>query len=370
VIASQKNSEKSLTMMCKGVSEMNSLQRIQNAVTHKKTDVVPVAPYMGNHAAFVSGMKLYDYYTNGRKMFEAQARAWELYQQDVIVLQSDNYYIAEGFGTRVTYYENSTPTLSEPVITSIKDVDKLKVPDPWSDGRMPVYLEAISLASGAYGREVAIRGCGTGPFSLAGHLLGTQEFLMEIAQLNYDDSNRAAIHELMELTTEALLRFDIAQLEAGAHIVICGDSLASADMISPAMYEEFVLPYEQKLFSSLRQYTEKHGGYSLLHICGNNTKTLDLIASTGADIFEVDYKVDLRLCRQKMQGKMCLMGNINPVTLLLGSPEEVERETMKCIEAMGDCRGFILGTGCEVAVETPKENMLKMIQTARSFKIQ
>jgi len=349
---------------------MNSLQRIQNAVSHKETDVIPVAPYMGNHGAFISGTKLYDYYTNGRKMFEAQARAWEIYQQDVMVIQSDNYYIAEGFGTGVTYYENSTPTFSRPAISSIKEVSRLKVPDPWSDGRMPVYLEAIGLASEAYGDEVAIRSCGTGPFSLAGHLLGTQEFLMEIAQLKYDDSNRTAILELMEKTTEALLLFDIAQLEAGAHIVICGDSLASVDMISPATYEEIVLPYEQKLFNSLKQYTEKHGGHSLLHICGNNTKTLDLIASTGADIFEVDYKVDLKLCRQKMHGKMCIMGNINPVTLLLGSPEEVERETLKCIEAMGDCRGFILGTGCEVAVETPEGNMKKMIQTARSYKVQ
>ncbi len=349
---------------------MNSLERIRNSIARKKTDMTAVAPYMGNHGAAAAGVKLYDYYTKAEKMFEAQAGAWEKYRQDVMVMQSDNYYIAEGFGTEVTYYENSTPTFLKPAIKSIAEVGGLKIPDPWSDGRMHVYLEAIGMAARAYGSEIAIRGCGTGPFSLAGHIVGTQDFLLEIAQAGHDEasSNKAAVLELMELTTEALLRFDIAQLQAGAHIVICGDSLASIDMISPDMYREYVLPYEKKLFASLKQYTEKYGGYSLLHICGNNTKILNEIASTGADIFEVDYKVDLKLCREKLPEKMCIMGNINPVTLLTGSEAEVERAALDCLEAAGSGEGFILGTGCEVAIDTPPENMQRMIQTARSYK--
>lgn len=58
---------------------------------------------------------------------------------------------------------------------------------------------------------------------------------MELAEAQYGLSdNEEAILYLMELTTEGLQRFCIAQLECGADIVQCGDSLAFLDVISPA----------------------------------------------------------------------------------------------------------------------------------------
>ena len=88
---------------------MTSRERVLAAAIGKEPDILPVAPYMGNHGARVAGEKLRNYYTNPRKLAEAQLKAWEIYGQDVIVAQSDNYYMAEAFGCRVKYHENSTP---------------------------------------------------------------------------------------------------------------------------------------------------------------------------------------------------------------------------------------------------------------------
>lgn len=350
---------------------LTSVERIRKAMSHEKSDVMPVGTFMGNHAAKVAGIPLMQYYTDSKKMVEAQTIAWEKYQQDIMVMQSDNYYIAEGFGMKANYYENSTPTFKEPAIQDLKDVSKLKIPNPWNDGRMHVYLEAIKMAKERFKNgEVAIRGCGTGPFALASHLIGTEKFLMAIAEAQYGLSdNEDAILNLMELSTEALLQFCIAQFECGADIVQCGDSLASLDVISPATYEKYVFPYEKKFFEKLKPYAEKYNGYGLLHVCGNNTKVLDLYAQLGADCYEVDHKVDLKECKQRIGDKICLMGNLNPTEILLrGTVEEVEKESIACIEAAGKDGGFILGSGCEVPINAPEENIKAMVRIARNYK--
>lgn len=56
-------------------------------------------------------------------MAEVQYRAWEIYEQDALVAQSDNYYIAEGFGIEDEHQSDSTPTLKSPLIHKLDDVD-------------------------------------------------------------------------------------------------------------------------------------------------------------------------------------------------------------------------------------------------------
>lgn len=353
------------------MSELTSLERIMEAISMKEADCLPVAPYMGNYGAKLAGTALGEYCCDGQLMAEAQFKAWDILRQDVVVVQSDNYYIAEGFGVTVNHYPDSTPTLAKPAVRELKDIEKLKVPDPLRDGRMPVYIKAVSLLAVRLNDKVAIRGCGTGPFSLAGHLLGVENFLLELgmAQMEPDSENARLLRKLMELTTEALYLFTRAELDAGAHIIQAGDSLASTDVISPAMYMDWVFPYEKDYFSRINDYARGKGAASLLHICGNTSKILNGMAETGADIIELDHKVSLGEAKERVGHQVCLLGNLDPTSVLLaGSPQKVTGAAEECIKAAAQGGGFILGSGCEVAVNTPLENMKAMIAAARNFR--
>ena len=347
---------------------MTSLERIRRAWRLEETDAVPVAPYMGNHGARVAGVPIGDYCRSGRLMAEAQYRAWQLYGQDAVVAQSDNYYIAEGFGVQVDHYKDSTPTHKQAAVSELEEITCLKVPDPATDGRMPIYLEAIRRLADMTGGQVAVRAPGTGPFSLASHLIGTERFLLELALADRDPggSSERAMQRLMDLATEALIRFARACLEAGAHLVQAGDSLASLDMISPAMYRKWAWPAEQKFFATLNPAAELRGAATLLHICGNMTRALDWMADTGAHILELDYKVDLRVAKDRVGDRVCLMGNLNPVDCLWrGTPAQVREAARAAIQTAGAGGGFILGSGCEVPPAAPQENLRPMIQEAR-----
>ncbi|HXP63328.1 MAG TPA: uroporphyrinogen decarboxylase family protein [Dongiaceae bacterium] len=346
---------------------MTSLDRIRCAARRQPVDRVPVAPYMGNHGARVAGVPLGEYCRSGRLMAEAQYRAWQIYGQDAVVAQSDNYYIAEGFGVEVEHYLDGTPTLKTPAISGLDGIQSLRVPDPHKDGRMPVYLEAIRRLAEMTRGEVAVRAPGTGPFSLASHLMGTEKFLIELALAEREPGGPAecSLKRLLELTTEALIAFAKACLEAGAHLVQAGDSLASLDMISPASYRKWAWPAERRFFEAINPLAQQHGAATVLHICGNMTSVLELMADAGAHILELDHKVSLSAARERVGHRVCLMGNLDPVELLWrGSPAAVNCAAAQAIMDTGG-RGFILGSGCEVPVEAPRENIKALIGAAR-----
>jgi hypothetical protein len=80
-----------------------------------------------------------------------------------------------------------------------------------------------------------------------------------------------------------------------------------------------------------------HG--TLLHICVNQTRVL---ADTGARIIELDSKVDLKVAKQMIGARVCMLGNLNPVTVLLqGSPLDVELAAEAAIAAAAEGGGYI-----------------------------
>ena len=348
------------------MAAMTSRERVIRAIKREPTDCVAAIPYMYDIAAVTAGIPLLDFYTDPESMVKAQLELYERVGQDMIAIGSDNYYIAEGFGCITTRDEGELPSLEKPPLSNINEVFYLEAPDPYTDGRMPVMLEAIRLARKAVGDEVAIRSPGTGPFALASYLIGTQEWLMEIAMIDagMEEANEKAVWHALDLTTEALTRFGIACWEAGADILHNGDSLASCNVISPDTYRRYAYPSQVKVFSAW----SKHGiDRKLLHICGDSTRVLDDYAATGADMVEIDDAVDLAVAKERIGDRTAIVGNVHTVTeLLQGTPGSVSAAAQRCIDNAGSGGGFLLGSGCIVPRYSPLENVKAMIDTAHS----
>jgi uroporphyrinogen decarboxylase len=343
-------------------------ERIRATVAGRVPDRVPVAPYVANWAARWSGLPLSTYCQDGTAMARVHQAAWERIGYDIVFPDCDNYYLAEGFGCRTVIPDDDIASLKQPAVDGFEAVLDLEVPQPERDGRMPVILEAISLLRASLGPDVTIRAPGTGPFALASYLVGMQPFLLAMAQVHHghDESLRPAVEHMLEITTEGLISFGLAEIEAGADIIQCGDSLASCSVISPDMYEAWVLPLHQRVFAAWKAA----GAVTALHICGNNTKVLGLQADTGADIVAIDHLVDLAHAKQTIGDRVCLIGNLDPVkTMLLGTPDDVAKGAEACLGVAAPGGRYILGTGCEVPVGTPIENLEALVRSAHGYPI-
>lgn len=178
----------------------------------------------------------------------------------------------------------------------------------------------------------------TGAFSQLGFLVGLERLLL--AMVDQPD----AVHRALACRQEAALRQADEICRAGARFIWIGEGMASGSLISPAMYREFVLPYEQELVAQIR----RGGALSLLHICGNTSMMLAEIAQTGADGCDIDAPTDWAAAWEILGPRMCLKGNVNPLLFL---PENVARLPAACDAARqlaAGRRGFILSTGCLV----------------------
>jgi uroporphyrinogen-III decarboxylase len=136
---------------------------------------------------------------------------------------------------------------------------------------------------------------------------------------------------------------------------------AAASLVGPAIYKEFVWPYEKKLVDGLHAM----GTRVRLHICGNTRRILEVIGRLGCDIVDLDFMVPLAEGREKMGADQVLLGNIDPVRVLRdGSPDSVRA-------ALGECHRqaaprYIVGAGCAVTRDTPLENVRALAKYARS----
>jgi uroporphyrinogen decarboxylase len=345
---------------------MTSRERVLATLERRPADGVPVGPMMMDIGATVLDVPVGRYASDPDVLARAQLALYEAVGQDIIFIGCDNYYIAEGFGCVAELPPDETPHLHRPAVERIGDVYDLQVPDPLTDGRMPVMIEATRLVRKAVGDEVAIRTPGTGPFALASYFIDTQNFLVEVgmADAGMPGSDPDAIHHALDLAADALIAFGKACVDAGADLLHCGDSLASCDVISPKDYERWAFPYERKVIQAWKAY----GAKTLLHICGDSSKVLDLYVQTGADIIEIDHKVDLAWAKQLVGDRACLIGNVDPVTVLMqGTPEKVQVASNACLDAATGGGGYILGSGCVVPRPTPLENVRAMVRAARDY---
>jgi uroporphyrinogen decarboxylase len=352
---------------------MNSLERVRQAIARAPCDRVPAGPFTGFYAARIAGTTIGRYVTDGRVIADAQYLLWQRLGHDMVITAGDTYYMAEAFGVRVDHHENALPTARGPVLESLAAARKLRVPDPHSAGRMPVYLEAARQLARRLGDRVAVRGTGTGPLSLASYLLGQENLLIMLAEMTHgmaSDSDQRDYATLMDVASDTAIAFLQAQTEAGQHIAYLGDSLASCDMISPQTYRRFVLPYHQRIFAAVNDHCRRHGAHAMLHICGDDTAILDDVAATGAEMYEVDSKIDLREAKRRIGDRLCLIGNLNPVgNLLHGTVEDVRKEAQACLAVASHGSGFILGTGCFVAWDTPLENLQAMVRACEVYEV-
>ncbi len=347
---------------------MTGRERVLRAIHGLPTDRPVAAPYMGNYGIRTAGSSLSACYLDSTSMAQAQLKAWEIFGQDVIVVQSDNYYMAEAFGAPVEHAPDSMPVLLDAVVKTSEDVYKLEPVDPRRDGRMPVYIEAVARICDKVGDQVAIRGCGTGPFVLAGHLCGIERLLLWLVETDSGMEDHAKeLHHIFTIGLETLVQYATAQLESGATIIQLADSLASLAVISPAMYRSYVFPYEQAFFTRMKPICAKYQAAALLHICGDNTTVFEDYALTGADIIAIDHGARLSDAVRIIANRACIIGNMNPSgALLYGTPEEVQNEATLCLKTAAGFR-YLLGTGCEVAVGTPVENMRAMLASVRNL---
>jgi MtaA/CmuA family methyltransferase len=289
-----------------------------------------------------------------RVLVEGNLRAIEAFHIDWASAISDPMREASAFGAQVEFPYDRVPYSPTPLLASYADWSKLAPWDPWEHERPRDRLQAIALYRQKVGGYYPIVGWVEGAAAEAADLRGVAALMEDML------TEPGAVHDLLEICAQAAIRFAAAQVEAGADMIGIGDAVAS--LMSPRLYREFALPYEQRIIDAIHAA----GGKVKLHICGNTSRHLPDMAKTGADIIDVDWMVDMGEAVRTCAGRSA-NGNYDPVGVLYqGTPQDVAAAVRHCL-AVADDRSMI-SAGCEAPVDTPHENLLAHYEALRTAK--
>ena len=327
---------------------MNSYTRVMNRFAGKPVDRIPNLSIVMMFAAKEIGVTYSQCCSDYRLLADGAFRCHEKYGIDMVCAISDSMREAEGFGTQVVFPEEGVPYAARLRLQTLEDIDTLKVIDPSAGRRMTDTVEAVRLMRQRAGQDIPVVGWVEGAMAECCDLMDMQEVFMNLLD------EPEAMEQLIEICTQQGILFAKAQVEAGADIIGIGD--AATSLIGPALYEEFVLPYQKKMIRAVHDA----GAKVKLHICGNINPVMHLIAQTGADMVDMDHMVDMDRAAEILPKDCCICGNFDPVTIMYeGTPEMVKDATRKCM-ALSRKNNNCVAPGCEIPKDTPIENVLAM----------
>jgi uroporphyrinogen-III decarboxylase len=316
------------------------------------------SPWLPNWA----GHTILDYFTSDRVWWETNLKALERFPSAWFLpgFWSEYGMCTEpsAFGSVSLWEEDAFP-FSAKVITSIQQVDTLATPNPRKHGLLPFAIKRLlhhqtDIERAGHKIRFAVA---RGPLNIASFLMGTTEFLTELKM----DPDRT--HRLLGIITDFLVEWIAYQREVFPSI----DGILTLDdivgFISPADFEEFGLPYLQRIYSA-------DVSVKFFHNDAPCKACAPYLAKAGINLLNFGVQHTLSEMQKWTEGKITLLGNLPPRDILANAAaEEVARATRAMLEALETKTRFIVSCGGGMPPAVSSENVEAVLKATAGFPV-
>jgi len=361
--------------------------RVLKAKRFEPTDRVPVIPAIAHRFLVPKvGVSFREYYHNPETMLRTQilAQKWllENIRTDAYSITGpwvgawtdfQNTFEAGSLGCEVVFPEDDIPWVGKPWVKTAADLKKLEQIDYIGSGinaRQVAYRKAMMAVADKYpvrfqggpvfypGENPGLTHTSDGPFGVAGDLMGQTEIFEAVC------SAPDFVRELLRIVTDKMIAYlDFCWSEERLprpRDFAWTDDLAVS--LSDRQFREVVLPAEKRL-------RFQFDGWLSLHMCGSAGHLLKTFRDE-LQIHELQgfgYQVDLDTVGAILGGRVVLVGNVNPLLIHSGTPEQVRDATMRVIKKLGHFGGLIVQDGSNIPPGSPIENINAMMAAAESI---
>ncbi|MFW5926475.1 MAG: uroporphyrinogen decarboxylase [Wenzhouxiangella sp.] len=283
----------------------------------------------------------------------------ERYGFDAAILFSDILIIPHAMGRGLGFAPGEGPYFERPVRTTA-DIDSLPMPDPVED--TGYVMEAVRLIRAALPEGTPLIGFAGSPWTVATYLIegqSSKDFALAKKMLLAEP---AAATRLLDHLADATAAYLIAQVEAGADVLMIFDSWGGA--LSPRLYHEFSLASQKGIVDKVRAACPDTPLILFGKGCGQH---LEPMAETGCAALGVDWTLDLSQARRRVGDRVALQGNLDPAVMLT-SPEVIEVEARRVLDSFGEGPGHIFNLGHGITPAVDPEHVACLVETVRSYR--
>jgi len=217
--------------------------------------------------------------------------------------------------------------------------------------RLAPVCETIRLCRAAMPSGTALIGFAGSPWTVATYMVegGASKDFRLIKSWAYRDANGFAA--LIELLTEATIDYLSAQIAAGAEAVQLFDSWAG--ILPEAGFARWVIDPTRMIVGALKQRFPEVPVIGFPRGAGLLYERY--AAETGVDAVSLDTTVPAGFARDRLQPRLAVQGNLDPVLLVVGGAV-LERAVGELRAALGS-GPFVFNLGHGVLPQTPPENV-------------
>jgi uroporphyrinogen decarboxylase len=259
----------------------------------------------------------------------------ERFAVDAAIIFSDILVVPQAMGMEVEIVKGEGPHFLAPIETPA-DLARLTEPDVARD--LGYVFDAISLTRRRLDGRVPLIGFCGAPWTLMTYMVeggGSKTFSKARSWLYRHPSDA---HELLERLTDVLIRYLLAQAEAGAQVLQVFDTWAG--LLGPAAFESFAYPHLREIARSVKK---ARPDVPLIVFARGSHYAHELLADTDYDVIGLDWTVSPATARREVAGRAALQGNLDPA-VLYADPDGIRREVRRMLEEFGPA-GHIANLG-------------------------
>ena len=261
------------------------------------------------------------------------------------------------FGSRMIFLENNLPH-AEKILADISDADRLPQPNVKTDGLLPFMINRLKRSEGAIrDADHQIRfAVARGPLNVASFLMGTTEFMMALA-LDPEGS-----HRLLRKITGFICDWLAWQKECFPSIngILLLDDIIG--FVGETEFNEFVLPYFRKIFSSTGAKVR------FLHNDADGLITASHLNEIGVNVFNFSFSHSMGEIRKLAGDDVILVGNIPPRDVLAaGNPDQVLGAVKKASGEIINHDRVIWSAGGGMPPDVKNENIKAFIKAVKEI---
>ena len=312
--------------------------------------------------------------TNPQYATEVTLQPLDRYKLDAAILFSDILTVPDAMGLGLSFGAGEGPKFAHPVRDEAA-VAKLAVPDL---NKLRYVFDAVAsirkalLTTDGQGRPVGrvpLIGFSGSPWTLACYMVegGGSDDYRQVKSMLY--SRPDLMHRILAVNADAVAAYLNAQIEAGVQAVMIFDSWGG--VLEHRAFQQFSLAYTQRVMAQLKREHEGQRIPAIVFTKGGGL-WLEQIAATGADVVGLDWTCDLGLARRRVNDRVALQGNLDPM-VLFATPEAVAAEARAVLDSFGppqraDGRwgGHIFNLGHGINQHTPTEHVQALVEAVHA----
>ena len=268
---------------------------------------------------------------------------------DAAILFADILIVPHALGQQVGFREGEGPVLG--ALGNLRPAEAQR--------RVAPVWETVRRVAPALPKEVALIGFAGAPWTVATYMVegGSSRDFARVKQQAFAKPAEFAV--LIDAIIEATVTYLSGQVEAGAEALQLFDSWAG--VLPETEFRRWVIEPTRRIVEAVKT---RYPGVPIIGFPRGAGLLYEAYAlESGVDAVSLDPAVPLVWARDRLQTRMPVQGNLDPMLLVVGG-EAMEQAVRRIREELG--RGpLVFNLGHGILPETPPEHVAALVELVR-----